>query len=464
MALRTWARILLAAFGVSALAGASQLGVAYGLGVVRLTRVFDVTTRDQWTAQLAWVAWFAMVAAVIGALAGARFLQRADGPADVAGGTGTSGDTDPADPGLWTNLALAVVAGLGASAVVPLTMQPARTAQVAAVSPTLVIGICATLGALVGVFAGYAALAHLVARWSLGVVIGVAWLIAIVSVAPSLGAHDPLPAVRLGVFDAGFLAPGTTQRFALFTMPAVALLAGAALGWAARRRGFSAVVIGLAGLPGPALLMLAYLIAGPGEGGQRYQVVPYWAATAAVGTGVLGAVLAAMIRRNTENEDGEEPTAPEKEPPTDPGAGDRPGGHPPLRRRATGAPDPQTPAPADPFSPSPGPPPAVPSFGGPSFGGPSFGSPSFGAPSFGRPAGPAFLPRQIGSPPLGAGAVPGRPIAPPPPVGLPPEVRPTAPTGTSEDVADRRARADTDAPVRRKDEDVADWVSGLGGD
>src|SRR3569832_172650 len=72
MALRTAARMAVATLGVAALAAAGQLGIAYGLGIVRLTRVLDVTTRDQWTAQLAWVAWLAMTAAVIGAVRGVR--------------------------------------------------------------------------------------------------------------------------------------------------------------------------------------------------------------------------------------------------------------------------------------------------------------------------------------------------------------------------------------------------------
>src|SRR4051794_35664810 len=111
MAFRTWARLLLATLGVGALAGASQLGVAYGLGIVRLTRVLDVTTRDQWTAQLAWVAWFAMTAAVVGALAGSALLPR----------------WSPTRPGTGATVAIALAAGIGAAIVVPLTMQPART-------------------------------------------------------------------------------------------------------------------------------------------------------------------------------------------------------------------------------------------------------------------------------------------------------------------------------------------------
>jgi hypothetical protein len=302
MAFRTWVKLSAATLGVAALAGASQLGLAYGLGILRLTRVLDVTTRDQWTAQLAWVAWIPMLAAVIGALTGAVLLRRWFPESGV--------------PGVGTELALAFSAAIGAGVVVPLTMQPARTAQVAGVSPVVVIAICAGLGALVGVFAAWAALAQAFARWSLITMGAAVWVIALVSVAPSLAPSDPLPAIRLGVFDAGFLSPAVTQRTALATMPALALVIGALLGWAARRRELPTLTIALAGLPGPALLTIAYLIAGPGAGDDRYQVVPYWAAMTATGAGVLGSVLAAVLRRGPEpgDDDERDGTASEKPP------------------------------------------------------------------------------------------------------------------------------------------------------
>ena len=331
MAFRTWVKLLLATLGVAALAGASQLGLAYGLGIVRLTRVLDVATRDQWTAQLAWVAWFAMVAAVVGASAGALLLQRwqpappaGPPPADtdsVAWPTSISAarPSEPRAPSAGTTIALAVAAAIGAAVIVPLTMQPARTAHVAGVDPVVVIGICASLGAIIGLFAACAAVAQSVVRWNLATVGVAVWVLAIVSVSQSLGSDDP--PVRLGVFDAGFLSSATTQRTALFTMPAIALLAGGALGWQARRRERSTLTIALAGLAGPALLTLAYLIAGPGSGDDRYQIVPYWAAMTATGAGVLGSVLAAVLRRGPGPDptgtdgggdgggDGDEPTA-----------------------------------------------------------------------------------------------------------------------------------------------------------
>ncbi len=273
MAFRTWGSLLGATAGAAALAGASQLGLAYGLGVLRFARVLDVTARDEWTAQLAWVAWIAMTAAAIGGIVGRARLPR--------------------QAGASTRIVTAVAAGLGGAVVVPLTMQPARTAQVAGVDPVLVIGICAALAALAGMVAAYAALSRAVARWSLTAAGIAVWVLAIASVAP----RDPLPAVRLGVLDAAFLSSSVTQRTALIIMPALALVAGAVLGWAARRRDMSLLDITLAGLPGPALLTVAYLIAGPGSGADRYQMVPYWAAMTATGAGVLGSVLAAVLRR-----------------------------------------------------------------------------------------------------------------------------------------------------------------------
>lgn len=277
MAFRTWAKLFGATLGAGAAGGASQLGLAYGLGVLRLTRVVDVTARDQWMAQLAWVTWIAMTSAVIGAMVGRRALPR--------------------DAGAFTRLVAAVSSAVGAAVVVPLTMEPARTAQIAGVRPVFIIGVCAALGAALGIVAAYAALSRAVARWNLTALSAGVWAIAIISVAPSLSPSKPLPATRLGVIDASFLSDSVTQRTALFTMPALALICGIAVGVSARRRAMSTLDVALSGLAGPALLTLAYLVAGPGAGDQRYQVVPYWAAMTAAGAGVLGSVLVAVLSR-----------------------------------------------------------------------------------------------------------------------------------------------------------------------
>jgi hypothetical protein len=303
MAFRTWAKLFGATLGAGAAGGASQLGLAYGLGILRLTRVVDVTARDQWVAQLAWVAWIAMTSAVLGAIVGRRGL--------------------PPQAGAGTRIVAAVSAALGAAIVVPLTMQPARTAQVAGVRPVFIIAVCAALGAATGIVAAYAALSRAVARWNLVAVGAAVWALAIISVLPSLAPSKPLPAVRLGVLDASFFSDSATRRIALFTMPVLALICGVSVAVAARRRALSTLAVALSGLAGPALLTLAYLVAGPGSGDQRYQIVPYWAAMTAAGAGVLGSVLVAVLSRGPAAP--AEGTGPDKARPTP----DRP----PLPRR-----------------------------------------------------------------------------------------------------------------------------------
>ncbi len=281
MAYRTWGRVLLAALGVGLLAGAGQLGFAYGLGVVRFARDFEQSP-GQWTAHLAWVAWFAMLAAVTGALAGSWLAAR-----------------DDLRPTLGSRVAVAVAGGVGALAVAPLAMLPSRVATIPSGSAVTIAGLSAVLGALVGVFAAVAVLSQRVAGLNLGAVTVVVWLVALLSVAPSLGPDDPLPEVRLGVLDATWLGEGLAQRLAVIVMPAIALAAGAGVGALARWRGLPVIPVAVSGVVGPALLALAYLIAGPGDDADRYQAAPYWGALIAVAAGGLGSVLAAVARQLT---------------------------------------------------------------------------------------------------------------------------------------------------------------------
>ncbi|MEU4693264.1 hypothetical protein [Actinoplanes sp. NPDC023714] len=285
MAIRSWVKLLATTTGAAAVVGAGQLGLAYGLGVVHLDRDLDVTASDQWTSQLAWVAWFAMTAAAVGAIVGTGFRPR----------------WLPQPIGTGGALGLGLAAGLGSLAVLPLTMQPARAAQVAGVNPVFVIGVCAVLGAAVGIFAAWAAAAKAVARWSLATLTVLAWIVALVSIAPSLLPGRTPGEVRLGVLG-GSLIPGAVADHTDFvTMPVLALLSGVILGWLARGRRMSTATVALAGLAGPALLTLAYLIAGPGET-TGFALNPYWGAMVASGAGVLGSVLAVIVRGAPERE------------------------------------------------------------------------------------------------------------------------------------------------------------------
>ncbi|MET7374183.1 hypothetical protein [Micromonospora arida] len=279
MAFRTWGRLLLTALGVSVLAGAGQLGVAYGFGIVRLTGAFTGTTVNQWPAQLVWVGWFAANAAVAGAVLTGR-LARRDAPAASTG----------------RQLAVAGAAALGATVIAPLCMQPARAAELISVDPVWAVGICAMVGAVIGAGAAIAVLFRPELGWNMAAVAGAVWLLALISVIPSLGTAGPLPTVRLGVLEPSWLDDDAAQRLALLLLPIVALLAGAATAGLARWRGQAALVSGATGVAGPVLVAFAYLTAGPGDAVDRYQAAPYYGSLIAILAGALGAAAAALLR------------------------------------------------------------------------------------------------------------------------------------------------------------------------
>ncbi|MEV1317977.1 hypothetical protein AB0J14_18075 [Micromonospora arborensis] len=279
MAFRTWGRLLLTALGVSVLAGAGQLGVAYGFGIVRLTGAFTGTTVNQWPAQLVWVGWFAANAAVAGAVLTGR-LARRDAPAASTG----------------RQLAIGGAAALGATVIAPLCMQPARAAELISVDPVWAVGICAVLGAVIGAGAAIAVLLRPELGWNMAAVAGAVWLLALISVLPSLSTAGPLPTVRLGVLEPSWLNDAAAQQLALLLLPTVALLAGAATAGLARWRGQAPLVSGATGVAGPVLVAFAYLTAGPGDPVDRYQVSPYYAALIAILAGALGAAAAALLR------------------------------------------------------------------------------------------------------------------------------------------------------------------------
>ncbi|WP_146765911.1 hypothetical protein [Micromonospora noduli] len=279
MAFRTWGRLLLTALGVSVLAGAGQLGVAYGFGIVRLTGAFTGTTVNQWPAQLVWVGWFAANAAVAGAVLTGR-LARRDAPAVSTG----------------RQLAVAGAAALGATVIAPLCMQPARAAELISVDPVWAVGICAMVGAVIGAGAAIAVLFRPELGWNVSAVAGAVWLLALISVLPSLGTAGPLPTVRLGVLEPSWLDNAAAQRLALLLLPIVALLAGAATAGLARWRGQAPLVSAATGVAGPVLVAFAYLTAGPGDAVDRYQAAPYYGSLIAILAGALGAAAAALLR------------------------------------------------------------------------------------------------------------------------------------------------------------------------
>ncbi|MEV4519137.1 hypothetical protein AB0J77_02805 [Micromonospora tulbaghiae] len=281
MAFRTWGRLLLTALGVSVLAGAGQLGIAYGFGVVRLDGAFVDVSVNRWPAQLVWVGWFAAVATVAGAVLTERFARRDD------------------DQGGTTELlSIAGVSALGAMVVAPLCMQPARAAELGgSVDPVWAAGICAALGAVVGAGAAIAVLLKPPFGWGVAITAGIVWLMALLSVAPTIVSSRPLATVRLGVLEPSWLDPEAAQRLSMLLLPVLALLAGGAVGVLARRAEWPPLVGGAAGAAGPVLVAFAYLTAGPGSATDRYQVAPYYGALIAVIAGALGSTATTVLPR-----------------------------------------------------------------------------------------------------------------------------------------------------------------------
>ncbi|WP_431931801.1 hypothetical protein [Micromonospora sp. RP3T] len=291
MAFRTWGRLLLTALGVSVLAAAGQLGVAYGFGVVRLDGAFVDVSVNRWPAQLVWVAWFAAVATVAGAVLTERLARRDDLP----GGT-------------TELLSIAGVSALGAIVVAPLCMQPTRAAELGgSVDPVWAAGICAVLGAVVGAGAAIAVLLKPPFGWGVAITTGIVWLLALLSVAPTIIANRSLATVRLGVLEPSWLGAPAAQRLAMLLLPTLALLAGGAIGVLARRAGHPPLVGGAAGAAGPVLVAFAYLTAGPGTAADRYQLAPYYGALIAVAAGALGATATSVLPRPG-NADAVDPT------------------------------------------------------------------------------------------------------------------------------------------------------------
>jgi len=286
MALRTWLRAITTAFGVAAFAGAVQLGAAYGLQLVRLRRDFAGPTADLWPTQLTWLAWFAIVAAVVGACVAQRVAEQRRARHLRVSAVRTA----------VRRVVLALIATIGAAlAVVGLSVLPAQ-ASTGVADPVTVAALIGGIGAVVGLPAALAALAHPAMRWNLLVFSGALWLLALGSAAPDLWAGDAVGGIRPGVLEPVALDPGDPGWQLFVLLPALALVLGAAVSGLARRRAVPTVATAVSGMAGPAVLNAAYLVAGAGRAGS-YQDDPYRAALLAVAAGVVGSITVAAVRQ-----------------------------------------------------------------------------------------------------------------------------------------------------------------------
>lgn len=276
---RIWGTVLATALGVGALAGAGQLGVAYGLGLVRFARAFP--TDGLWSTQLTWVAWFAALAGLAGGAAGARAAHRFGLVRQLGG-----------------RILVAAAGGLGAVIVVPLTALPADRAALVGretAAPALEVALAAGLGVVVGILAAVAALSVRLVAVSLTALVGLVWLIALISVAPALAPTAELPQVRLGVLDLP-AAGGPGSVAAVLTPAIVALLVCGGIAGAARYRGLSPLLAAVSSTAAPGLLALVYLIGSPGTGERAVQAAPYAGALLAVAGGLLLSLAIGVVR------------------------------------------------------------------------------------------------------------------------------------------------------------------------
>lgn len=270
------------ALGVAALAGAAQLGVAYGLGILLWNQ--EYTAADPaWAINLTWACWLASVSVVGGAVAGGRLLP-----------------ADPRHPGARgtriQRLGVAIVAGCGGSLTVLLAAVPARYAQLPAVEPTVTAGRTAAIGVAVGVAVAVVALVARPLSWNALGAVGWLWVLALVAVGAAVRDGSNPDGLRLAVWGGPGEATGWTPT--LVVMVAAAALIGIATAVAARRSGASRLVVATCGAPGPLLVATAYLVAGPGEWGERGpQFFPYVAAPYAVLAGLVGSLLVIAFDR-----------------------------------------------------------------------------------------------------------------------------------------------------------------------
>jgi len=236
---------------------------------VRWDREFP--TPGPWHAQLTWVAFLASAAVVAGGYAGSWAARRNGLERTVA-----------------VRVAIALTAAVGALVLMPLVARPAGAARpVESGDPRLAAILTVVAGLLVGVVAAFAALSVPAVSGSIVTTVLWLWIVALISAASTLGGGASWADARLGLLPAeGVWVP------LVLLVPAVLIAFGVA--GIARFGGSPPWAVGACGAAGPALVGLAYLIAGPGGGSDG---TAYRCALLAILAGVAVSVTVAVVRR-----------------------------------------------------------------------------------------------------------------------------------------------------------------------
>jgi hypothetical protein len=301
MAVRGWGGPIATAIGVAAIAGAAQLGLGYGLGVVAWLPSTDPAGDAAWVASLAWAAWIAATSTVAGAICAERLTgPRADG---------STVDGDPAAPlatGVWRS-ALAVAAAVGALVTVILVAVPARAATRAdTFSPQTIAAGYAVVGVILGLLMAICALSSRAVASNVIATVGWLWLLAVAVVVERVVSGRGLASAQLGVWQVTADSARFWFRSNLY-WPAAALSLGSAflIGVFAARRSArnTATRVGAAvsGGAGPLLVAAAYFVATPRLVGIRAeQLSAHLTAPYAVIAGLAGSVLMAALAQRAE--------------------------------------------------------------------------------------------------------------------------------------------------------------------
>src|SRR5690349_20570988 len=146
MAARGWANSTVTAIVAGAVAGAAQLGLGYGLGIIVWQPVLNPAGEALWLASLAWAVWIAASSTVLGAIYANGLGTRVASGRAVTAGTPASTGVE-----LARRITISLAAAIGAAVTVPLVMLPARAAHRAdTFQPQVTAAAYTVVGIIVG--------------------------------------------------------------------------------------------------------------------------------------------------------------------------------------------------------------------------------------------------------------------------------------------------------------------------
>ncbi|GIF70407.1 hypothetical protein Ais01nite_84420 [Asanoa ishikariensis] len=296
MAVRGWGGSIAAAIGIAACAGAAQLGLGYGLGIITWLPASDRVGEAAWAASLSWAAWIAATSTVAGAIGAQRLTEAAD-----------TDDDEPPGATFLGRISLVVAAAVGALVTVALVAVPARAAVRAdTFSPQTIAAGYAVIGVLLGLVFATWSLSSRAAASNVIATVGWLWLLAVVSVTEGVVSGGDQPPAQLGVWQITTGSDAFWFRDYLY-WPGAALALGAAfvIGALVARRPardpLHRVGAAVSGIAGPLVVASAYFLAAPRLSGIRAeQVSAHLLAPYAVLAGLAGSVLVTTLAQRAD--------------------------------------------------------------------------------------------------------------------------------------------------------------------